>query len=154
MREENRRFTSDEVSAIVRRALEGRGGQDEVSYQDLEDIARQSGISRDALQHAIDEEEEFGEIERAKEEWIRRRKQKFFGHLRTYVILNSILALMNLFTSGYPWVLWCVLGWGIGLAFDASDAFYPKAGAVERGAKRLLRKKNLRRRAEEVFDRF
>ena len=155
MREENRRFTSDEVSAIVRRALESRGGQDDVSYQDLEEIARQSGISRDTLQRAIDEEEEVGEFERAKDHWIRLRRQKFFGHLRTYVIVNSILALMNLLTSpGYPWVLWCVLGWGIGLAFDASDAFYPKAGAVERGAKRLLRKRHRTRRNEEIYNKF
>ncbi len=153
MHEENRRFTSDEVTAIVRRALEGRGGQDDVSYQDLEEIARQSGIARDALLLAIDAEEEVGEIERAQDEWKRQRKQKFFEHLRAYVIINSALALINLFTSGYPWVLWCALVWGISLAFDVSDAFYPKAAAVHRGAKRLLRKKNRQRRAEQAYGR-
>jgi hypothetical protein len=154
MHEENRRFTSDEVTAIVRRALEGRGGQDDVSYQDLEEIARQSGISRDALLRAIDAEEETGEIDRAQDEWKRQRRQNFFGHLRAYVIINGALALINLFTTGYPWVLWCALAWGIGLAFDVSDAFYPNDATVIRGAKRLLRKKNRQRRAEQAYGKY
>ncbi|MDP7640330.1 MAG: 2TM domain-containing protein [Candidatus Hydrogenedentes bacterium] len=70
--------------------------------------------------------------------------------------MNSVLALTNLLmsggTSGYPWVLWSVLGWGIGLALDAPDAFYPKEDAVERGAKRLLRRRDRKHRAEELYD--
>ena len=40
----------------------------------------------------------------------------FLQHLGPYVIVISILAMINLLTSSYPWFLWHALGWGIGLA--------------------------------------
>jgi serine/threonine protein kinase len=40
-------------------------------------------------------------------------------HLGPYVIVISILGVMNLLTSSYPWFLWPALGWGIGLALRA-----------------------------------
>ena len=87
MDDANRQFTSDEVSAIVRRALQSQVASDYISYADLLDIAQQSGISESALRQAIEEEETLGELERAKETWLWRRKSAFFRHLRTYCIV-------------------------------------------------------------------
>jgi hypothetical protein len=70
MDDTNRQFTSDEVSAIVRRALQSQVTSDQISYADLLDIAQQSGISESALLQAIEEEETLGEWERAKETWL------------------------------------------------------------------------------------
>ena len=42
----------------------------------------------------------------------------FLGHLGSYVIIISMLAMINLFTSTDDlWFRWPALGWGIGLAF-------------------------------------
>ncbi|HRV94963.1 MAG TPA: 2TM domain-containing protein [Anaerolineae bacterium] len=43
----------------------------------------------------------------------------FFIHLGVYVIVISLLGLMNLLIDpgGYPWFLWPALGWGVGVAF-------------------------------------
>ena len=136
-----RRFSSDQVTDIVRRALE-HGGSDDVSYDDLEEIARQSGISAGRLQAAVEEHDRLGKLEWAREEWRRRRKSQFFGHLRCYLIVNGILLLMNIATGPSDlWVIWPILGWGFGIAFDASEAFFPSEEAVERGARRILRKR-------------
>ena len=42
----------------------------------------------------------------------------FKTHLTTYVIINGIVWLIWLLTTGthsYPWPIWPTLGWGIGL---------------------------------------
>ena len=144
----DRYFTNDEVSAIVRRALRYQvaSGHHTISYEDLAEIAQQSGISESALRQAIEEEETIGEFERAKEQWLAQRKAAFFHHLRSYCIVNGFLFLINVMTNpgGYLWVVWPILGWGIGLAFNAAEAFFPSDQRVERGARRLLRRRQRR----------
>lgn len=149
-----RRFTNEEVSAIVRRALSGSGPGDTIGYEDLEEIARQAGISPRNLELAVEQQETDGEMEAAREQWRKRRKDGFFGHLRAYLIVNGVLLLMNLITSpGYMWVVWPVLGWGIGLAFNASEAFWPSQDTIEKGARGILRRRERkRRRREERYD--
>ena len=134
----NRRFTSEEVSAVVRRALIAhQDGSDAISYEDLEDIARQSGIAESQLRQAIAEEDRLRALEDAKDQWRTRRKSSFFRHLRTYCIVNGCLLLIP---GSHLWVVWPVVGWGIGLAFDARGAFFADEGQVEREAQRILEK--------------
>ena len=142
MQYSNRRFSSEEVGAIVRRALESQGGLDDISYEDFEEIARQSGISEGRLRQAIEDEERLGEFERAKETWLARKKSAFFKHLRAYCIVNGFLFLINILTNpGYLWVVWPILGWGISLAFGVSETFFPSEHKVERGAQRVLQRR-------------
>jgi signal transduction histidine kinase len=56
------------------------------------------------------------------EEDIRRRARRraaaevaFYAHLQSYLGVIAFLALINVFTTWYPWFLWPALGWGIGL---------------------------------------
>jgi hypothetical protein len=138
--ESTRRFTTDEVSAIVRRALNGRDAAETVSHEELLETARELGIDPHRLEEAIEEQDALGEIEEAREAWRRRRKQHFVhGHLRSYLIVNGFLMVLDLLTSGGEWFYYPMLGWGIGLAFDAASAFFPSEQSVERGARKILR---------------
>ena len=153
MGKKERQYSSEEVSGLVRRALEIQGGSDTVGYEDLKDIALQSGVSVESLDRAMDEEARYGDLERAKAEWVKRRRVKFFAHLRSYLIVNAVLFVINLITGpGYLWVMWPMLGWGIGLAFDASDTFFTNSDKIERGAQRLIRKRRRRHMAEALDD--
>ena len=41
--------------------------------------------------------------------------------MATYVIINGFLVIVwALAGAGYPWFLWVMAGWGIGLAFHVS----------------------------------
>ena len=47
-------------------------------------------------------------------------KVEFRIHLVTYAAVNALLAAINLIlTPEYLWVIWPVLGWGIGLLIHA-----------------------------------
>jgi signal transduction histidine kinase len=39
----------------------------------------------------------------------------FYAHLQSYLGVIAFLALINVFTTWYPWFIWPALGWGIGL---------------------------------------
>ncbi len=50
--------------------------------------------------------------------------RKFYGNLTAYVIIITMLAIVNYLTYwGYKWFLWAALGWGIGLLFHAVKTF-------------------------------
>src|SRR5436305_4033158 len=55
------------------------------------------------------------------EEALRRARRRagaqagFYAHLMSYLGVIAFLALINLFTTRYPWFMWPAFGWGIGL---------------------------------------
>src|SRR5213594_2664738 len=55
------------------------------------------------------------------EEALRRARRRaaaeagFYGHVMSYLGVIAFLALINFFTTWYPWFIWPALGWGIGL---------------------------------------
>jgi hypothetical protein len=52
------------------------------------------------------------------------KKINFYRTLTSYLIINAFLWILWFMTgSSYPWPVWVSLGWGIGLAFQALDAF-------------------------------
>ena len=48
-----------------------------------------------------------------------KEKKEFFVHLLTYLVVNSAIFLVWWITTspGYPWFVWPLFGWGIGLTF-------------------------------------
>lgn len=151
MDESNRRYSDEEVSAIFRRALAGGEHRDTIDHSELVDIARSSGVSPEQLEAAIEEEAREGDLDAAKEKWKQRQRSEFFSHLTTFCIINGFLLMVNLITGPrYLWVVWPMMGWGIGLAFHYVNTFFVAEEKIERGARRLLRKRQ--RRLERLHD--
>lgn len=49
---------------------------------------------------------------------IEEAKNAFLIHLIIYVVINTFLMFVNIYSSpGYIWFIWVVAGWGIGIAF-------------------------------------
>ena len=140
-----------EVATIVKRGLLRRGTHDTITHDDLIEIALRSGLTREQLEAAIDEEATEGDMERAREKWLQSRRARFHRHLRSYVIVIGGLLLINLMTRGSAWVLWPMIGWGIGLAFDASNTYFMSPGRIERGAKWMLKREKLGKRFKEEY---
>ncbi len=137
-----RRYTQEEVQAILRRAIDRQGPSGSITHEELTETARELGIDPSQLEVAINEQQTVGEFESAQERWKKQRKQKFFEHLRAYLIVNAVLLLINIFGGGPVWFIFVLFGWGIGIAFDYADAFWPKQKDVDRGARRLIEREN------------
>jgi hypothetical protein len=59
-------------------------------------------------------------------------KKGFFSNLFSYIVVNAMLVLLWFFVTGagYPWFLWVMGGWGIGLIFHFFGVFvFPKEGS-------------------------
>jgi hypothetical protein len=70
-----------------------------------------------------------------------RKKRDFAAHLVSYVVVNALLVGIWAFTgAGYFWPAWVLLGWGVGLAFNAWDVYFRRPiteDDVEREMKRM-----------------
>lgn len=114
-----RRYTDEEVQAILERALQRDQAQG-LTHGDLLEVATEVGISAEALESAAEDIGEIRARQLAHERVLTRRRQAFFSHLRAFIAVNLFLVILNLLTS--PDVLWFVyplLGWGLGLFFSA-----------------------------------
>ncbi|HVK36977.1 MAG TPA: 2TM domain-containing protein [Candidatus Kapabacteria bacterium] len=136
-----RKYSQDEVSAILRRALERQGTTSGITHDELIETARELGIDPTALESAISEQRTVGEYETARSEYLIHRRQKFYEHLRSYLIVNFVLLVLDMVVTEGTWFFWPLLGWGIGVAFDAADTFWPKEKDIDRGARRVMEKR-------------
>jgi len=89
--------------------------------------------------------------ERDEQLWrIARRRASFKKHLATYFIMNAFFWALWLFGTGYqqdqgwPWPIWPMLGWGIGVAFNYISAYHDdKMTSTEKEYEKLKKEKGL-----------
>jgi hypothetical protein len=59
-------------------------------------------------------------------------KVEFRIHLFNYIVINAILAVINLtFTPGYLWVIWPLLGLGVGIILHAFRIHYSETTSIK-----------------------
>jgi hypothetical protein len=60
-----------------------------------------------------------------------KRKRGFLIHLFVYLAVNALLIVVNLlYSAGYYWFLFPLVGWGVALAAHAYAAFYRGRGSA------------------------
>lgn len=71
--------------------------------------------------------------------YIAQKRTSFKYHLATYIVVNIFFWILWYFSGrhssqeGWPWPLWPMIGWGIGLFFHWMGAYvFPKGDAVEK----------------------
>ncbi len=72
-----------------------------------------------------------------------KRKAEFRQHLTAYLLVNGLLVGIWAVTGrGYFWPVWPILGWGLGLAFDAASLrdSAPTPQQIQAEAERLRRR--------------
>lgn len=47
----------------------------------------------------------------------------FYGNLTAYIIVISLLALINYNTTSFPWVIFPAVGWGLGVTAHGLSVF-------------------------------
>lgn len=116
-------YEEEDVQEILKRAVR-TDAQRQTGRENLVMSARELGISDEALAEAeldyLREKTETGELR----EFIAEHRRSFFEHLASYVIVNTFLLILNLLNwNGHLWAIYPILGWGIGIAFHATEAY-------------------------------
>lgn len=140
------RFDREQVDAILGRAIERDRSVDALTREQLMAIAAEVGVSSDSVNRAI---EEIAVEDQSKHELVRLRRQAWRGflfHLIPYLCVNGLLVLLNLLTTDFPWALFPILGWGIGILSHLLAVAFPNPERLER----LLQREQDRKRRREV----
>ena len=75
-------------------------------------------------------------------------KKGFFIHLTVYIVVNIVLVLIWAFAAGggFPWFVFPIFGWGIGIIFHYLGIFVfggkSDRAAIEKEAKNIRREQS------------
>jgi hypothetical protein len=94
--------------------------------------------SRQSREEAAVDETELHKVARRRVQM----KRGFLIHLLIYLSVNAMLMLIWAFTGrGYPWFIWPLAGWGIGILVNAItvavELLAPEERAIEREMRRM-----------------
>lgn len=136
------KYSNDEMERILQRAL-AKTSSANVSREQLMEVAKELGLSDAAIEQAIHDEIAFGGVEEAKQEWLEKRRADWRSHLLWYVGVNVLTMGLNFMQEDghFTWALWMLFGWGIGMVSDTVDAFFPNQKKLEKGVRKILRKR-------------
>lgn len=131
-----RTYTKQEVDAILSRALEVQREGGTLDHADLVAAAREIGITDSAIESAAAEVLSTRDRQREVQEARAAAWRGFLRHLVPYVLVNVMLGVGNWLSGGPPWVLFIVLGWGIGLASHLLRVLLASPEQLQRGLDR------------------
>ena len=100
-----------------------------ISHERLLAMAEELGISPSALEAVLrdrevqaerEQEQEQAILAQLRKEFITQRRAGFLPHFYAFIGVNALLLAVNLLSrSHYPWFLWPLLFWSLGLYFHA-----------------------------------
>ena len=161
-----RRYSEEEVQAILARALEKQGlDASTTSHDELRRAAEEVGISREDFEAAAaelgatraeravhDEQRKLSADYRA---WLRRRRRGWFRHFAIYLAVCAFLVAIDLFTAQYGAIHWSffpIAGWGLGVVLHLLAVLFSRD--EEEWTERELRRRQWSKRWRERRKKF
>ncbi len=147
-----RRYTEEEVTAILRRAVERHGGGGLLEREDLVEAAREVGIEPSAVHDAIDEFDRDRDLQREIDLLRRQRQRELGSSAATWAIVNTgLLALCGATGGDWLWACaWTAGPWGMWLLLRAKGALLPNPRRERKLALRALEERQERERRRRV----
>lgn len=132
------RFTQDEMSEILETAarLDGvTASPDEISLDELTQIATELGISPEAVEQVVSgradkarAERELLKSEEAEAQELARKKKKAWrdwrAHVASFIAVMLGIVLLDLVTGPGAWWYYPAIGWGMGLGVHTLVVFF------------------------------
>jgi hypothetical protein len=148
----SRSYSRDEVQAILANAVERQHGQgDRLTHDELVAIGKELGVSREAIDLAAAGVGDDLEVQRQVRARVQGLRRGFLYHFVPFILVNLFLGAINLLTTPeFPWFLFPLLGWAIGLGSHAIVALAPNRDKIERQVRRRIeREREKQRRRNE-----
>jgi hypothetical protein len=147
-----RSYSREEVQAILASAVEIQHGQgDQLTHDELIAIGKELGVSREAVERAVAGVGDDLEVQRQVRARVQGLRRGFLYHFVPFVLVNLFLGVINLMTTeDFPWFLFPLLGWAIGLGSHAIVALAPNRDKIEKQVRRRIeREREKQRRRNE-----
>jgi hypothetical protein len=121
-----RGYSTDEVGAIVRIALERQGTEGRISHDELLETAREIGVSAEDIEEAVLEEARIREAKAATEMRKQQAKRLFIANLVAFAVVNGALFVVDKMITGGTWFYWPIIVWGVLVGIHAVLLIFPK----------------------------
>jgi hypothetical protein len=121
---DQRRYSDEDIQAIIQRALEQQGGANaDLTHGDLLGIGEQIGVSADSLERAARDVLDERRKSQATQRVTSARKRWLAAHAAVFAVINALLFTVNaLTTPGEWWFLFSAVFWGLALSGHAAFA--------------------------------
>ena len=122
---DSRRYSDQDVQAIIQRALEQQGGaaKGDLTHADLLGIGEQVGVPATVLERAAHDVLEARRATEATQRVTSERRRWLAAHAAVFALLNGLLFAVNaLTTPGEWWFLFSAVFWGLALSGHAAFA--------------------------------
>ena len=148
-------YPQEDVQKILQLAIARQAESDELSYEQLVEIASELGISQDNLQEA----EKAWQIQRKEQQerlaFNQHQRKQWQQHLIKYLLVNGGLILIDVLTapSYLPsWSIYVVLFWGLALVWDGWYRYQAQGEKYERSFQWWRRKQQLNHSVNRLLD--
>ncbi|HHP7231573.1 MAG TPA: 2TM domain-containing protein [Xenococcaceae cyanobacterium] len=132
-------YDSEDIQQILQIALARKGEADELTRQQLWEIAAELDIDTQTIQAAEQDWLELKTIDQNRQAFNLYRRDRFKQKLTKYIIVNIFFLSLNLLIAGtITWSAYILLFWGLGIAFQGWDAFQSQGEKYEREFQRWL----------------
>ena len=126
-------YSQEDIQEILQIAIANHHTDDELSREQLWEIASELDISNAVIQSAEKNWLEQKTVNRQRRAFDLHRRQKFQQKLTKFAIVNTFLVSFNFVAVGVlSWSLYILLFWGLGIALNGWKAYQSKGEAYER----------------------
>lgn len=130
-------YTTEDIQHILQIAIARQGEDDQLTRQQLWEIAEELDLDRQTIQAAETDWLQLKTIQQKHQAFDRYRYSRFKEKAIKYLIVNSCLITFNFLILNFaPWSIFILLVWSPALALNAWNTFYLRGEAYERAFQR------------------
>ncbi len=148
-------YSQEDIQQILQLAIANHYTEEELSREQLWEIAAELDISNASIQAAERNWLEQKVIDRQRHAFDLHRRQKFKQKFTKYAIVNTFLVSFNLITAGtLSWSLYILLFWGLGIALSGWKAYQSKGEEYEKAFQRWSFQNEVKKTVANVWTRL
>ena len=145
-------YSQEDIQQILHLAIANHHTEEELSRQQLWEIAGELDISNATIQAAEKDWLEQKAIDRQRHAFDLYRRQQFKQKLTKYAIVNTFLVSLNFVAIGtLSWSLYILLFWGLGIALSGWKAYLSRGEEYERAFQRWSFKNEVKQTVATVW---
>ncbi|MGB5635970.1 MAG: 2TM domain-containing protein [Waterburya sp.] len=148
-------YSQEDIQQILQLAIANHYTEEELSREQLWEIAAELDISNASIQAAERNWLEQKVIDRQRHAFDLHRRQKFKQKFTKYAIVNTFFVSFNLITAGtLSWSLYILLFWGLGIALSGWKAYQSKGEEYEKAFQRWSFQNEVKKTVANVWTRL
>jgi hypothetical protein len=148
-------YSQEDIQHILQLALARKTDREELSREQLWELASELDIDYSALQEAEQEWLLEKENRKKREDFAIFRRSQLKHKLVRYVIVNSFLVLLNWLSSGtLSWSIYVLLIWGLGVSLEGWKTWQTEGEEYEQAFQRWKLKNDFKESMISLWDKI